>query len=294
MTTTKSKRTRKAKGDGTGLPKASATVVSGLGTDDEIRARCAAEVPGWETMTPETQAEIVGLMRRFETLTDGPHFDVSREEGKLLVSPRSKGKRDGTLTMLRLSDAMASQDADLLDVRIADLINYHQKANGGGTSSKLLNADLAFIRGGGAEDSVQSALLVQMAATHDAAMRSLAAIGSSQFIDQMNTLGNISAKLLNVFARQAETLAKLQRGGVQEVRHVHINNQGGQAVITDKVTIGARANVEVEEQPYGQGALGTAMLGYDAAGNGLPIASDQGSQALPSPRGSGGVGRAAR
>ena len=272
--------------------RAEATIVRGHGTDDEVRARCRADVPGWDELPPHTQDEMVGLMRRFESLQDGPEYRVGRDDSGLTIAPKAMGESDATLSTLRLAEAMGSRDPALLDVRISDLISFRGQVGEENLATKRLNADLAFVRGGCAENPVQSALLVQMAATHDGAMRAMRAAWSADFAPQMQSYGNLATKLFGLYARQAETLAKLQRGGEQVIKHVHIDNRGGQAVVTDQVVARGGMNVGSEGQPYGQGALGPAMLGYDAAGHGVPVASDEGQEAMPDTRGSAGVGRA--
>lgn len=268
-----------------------ATVVSGLGTDDDIRVRCAEKVPGWSALDQRKQDEMIALMRRFEELQGGPRYSVTQDEDGIKSSPETHNG-DVTLHVLRLVDAMGTTSMDLINERMGDLLNYHRKSNARGVDSQKLNADLAFIRGGNPADPVQSTLLMQMAATHDAAMRSLACIGTSDWVDQAKLYGNLSTKLLGLFTRQAETLAKLQRGGEQIIKHVHIDNRGGQAVVTDQVIAKGGAGVEVEgrahEHGFAGGAFDPALLGYDAAGNGVPVSSDEGeAEMLPARRGAG-------
>lgn len=291
MMATKPKRTTKAKAPSDDTPVA--RIVRGHGTDDEIRARCEAEVPGWKDIAPHTQSEMIALMRRFESLQDGPEFKVARDDGSLSIRPKTTGESDATLSTLRLADAFATRDPDLLDHRINDLLLLRGLSGDAKAETGHLNSDLAFVRGGGAENSVQAALLVQMAATHDGAMKALRYAWNADFAPAMNSYSTLATKLFNIYAKQAETLAKLQRGGEQVIKHVHIDNRGGQAVVTDQVVAGGRGRIDgIEGQPYGQGALGPAMLGYDAAGHGVPIASDEGQEAVPHSRGSAGVGRA--
>ena len=124
-----------------------------------------------------------------------------------------------------------------------------------------------------------------MAATHDAAMRALSMVGKADFVDQTTSFGNLSAKLLNLYARQAETLAKLQRGAEQTVRHVYVDARTQTAINCPP----AQSNNEV--QYYGQdegGAFGPAMLGYNPAWNGVPVTSNQGQEPVQDTRRQGG------
>lgn len=79
----------------------------------------------------------------------------------------------------------------------------------------------------------QAMLAAQMVATHIAAMScfSRAAIKGQTFEGRELNLKH-ATKLSGLYARQAETLAKLKRKGQQtvNVRHVHVHD-GGQAVV---------------------------------------------------------------
>lgn len=258
-------------------PKFQAYVVQGDGSDDEIGARCAAAIPSWAELTAHQQAETIRLMRGFWERKDTPRYEVAKSENGVSIGPSRPEAGHVTLTMLRLTDAMASGTQEYLDARLGDLGNYHGKADRRGLTSNRLNADLAFVTGGGAKDTVQSTLLVQMAATHDAAMRALANIGKADFTEHVQLFGNLSTKLLGLYTRQAEVLAKLQREGTQTIKHVHIDNRGGQAVVAEQFIKGGSGD-EQRDQSH---ALGPTMLGQDPQGYGVPGTLDQGPEAVP-------------
>ena len=92
-----------------------------------------------------------------------------------------------------------------------------------------------------------------------------------------------------------ETLARMRRCGEQVVRHVHVDNRGGQAVITENVHSGGKGNGKIDDQSHTTGAagIGPALLGADAFGNGVPIPSREGAEAVPNAWGheSGATGR---
>ncbi|WP_123906238.1 hypothetical protein [Sphingorhabdus sp. YGSMI21] len=52
-----------------------------------------------------------------------------------------------------------------------------------------------------------------------------------------------------------EALDRLARGGEQVIKHVHVDNRGGQAVIADNVQTGGQ-NGKIEKQPHAVAALG--------------------------------------
>lgn len=84
-----------------------------------------------------------------------------------------------------------------------------------------------------------------------------------------------------------EALVNIHRPREQTVRHVHVG-QGGQAVVADQFHhhTGEGANAESNKQSHATGAAGCgpAMLGADALGNGVPIPSGEGAEAVPNAR----------
>ena len=259
-----------------------ATFVSGKGTDAEIEVRCAEHVEGWTDLSAKSQADMIRLMRWAKDCQSPPTMAVRVDEGSntLLGIPEDANV---TLNALRLAETMASYSQDYVNDRVSDLASFARSGPKGGLQpkSESLSAALAFVAGGNPTDTVQSSLLVQMAATHDAALRALGAAACANYIEHIKVWGNVSAKLLNAYTRQAEVLAKLQRGGVQTVKHIHIDNRGGQAVVTEQVITGGGVNGESRERAYEQGALGPALLGSDPFGVVVPMSSDQGAEAVP-------------
>ena len=82
-------------------------------------------------------------------------------------------------------------------------------------------------------------------------------------------------------------LAKLHQPREQTVRHVHVN-EGGQAVIADHFHhhTGGQGNGKSNEQSHttGSACSGAALLGADPFGNGVPISSCGGAEAVPDAR----------
>jgi hypothetical protein len=83
-----------------------------------------------------------------------------------------------------------------------------------------------------------------------------------------------------------ETLARMRRGGEQVVRHVHVDNRGGQAVIAENVQTGGKGNGKIDDQSHATGTagLGPALLGADPFGNGVPIPGREGEAAMSDAR----------
>lgn len=257
-----------------------AHIVSGEGTDAEIRARCVEGIPGFEEMTEKVQGELVRLMRVFWEMPPSPAYELRDREdgGKSIAGPAGSNI---TLTALRTVEAFASNSPHLTDRRLTELAGT-AKARGEMNTDNLM-ADLAFVVGGGAKDTVQSALLTQMAATHAAALKALNLSVGSQWAEQSVQMGNLANRLLSTFARQAETLAKLQRDGTQTVKHVHIDNRhGGQAVVTDTIHTGG-VNAKQADQAHATAAIGAsaALPGQDAQGYGMPVTGSERQGAVP-------------
>ena len=121
---------------------------------------------------------------------------------------------------------------------------------------------------------------VQMFLTNDAAMRSLRTANAADWVDTTAQFTNLSVKLMRTFALQAEAMAKLQRGGVQTVKHIHVDNRGGQAVIADQFHQGG-ANGKIQNQPYEPSA---ALPCENTAGVVVPMSCYTGQEALPDSR----------
>jgi hypothetical protein len=149
------------------------------------------------------------------------------------------------------------------------------------------NAALAFIDGAEPANEVEAALLIQMVSTHSLAMRCMARAAANPATAIDGGMGNLSIKLLRTYTAQIEALTKLRRGGEQVVRHIHVDNRGGQAVIAETVHTGAPQNAKIADQSQGQyvsSPFGTALLSKDAAGHVMPVPSAEGEKEMQNAR----------
>jgi len=80
-----------------------------------------------------------------------------------------------------------------------------------------------------------------------------------------------------------ETLDKMVRDGTQTIKHVHVDNRGGQAVIADTVQTGGH-NEKTDKQSHAKRYEGSQMLGHDPQGNGVPIPGRKGKEAVQDAR----------
>jgi hypothetical protein len=132
----------------------------------------------------------------------------------------------------RLKRAFGTASSAFVDASLVQLIAA-ARLPGSGISEIAVNASLAFIEGAEPQDEVESALVIQMACTHSAAMAVLGTLGGAHG-GERNIVAKASAaaRLLRAYAAQVEALRRLRNGGSQFVRveHVYVN-EGGQAVI---------------------------------------------------------------
>ncbi len=150
---------------------------------------------------------------------------------------------DDPLTRARLSEALGTTDG---------AVQYHLSSQAiqtfpgvltskdivpkGSDSQAMLraaNQAVALLAGIRPQDELESMLAVQMIACHNAAMHcAKQAMIKGQTLESRQASVNSSAKLMQVFTHQMETLRKRRAGGQQKmvVEHVHVN-EGGQAVV---------------------------------------------------------------
>jgi hypothetical protein len=132
----------------------------------------------------------------------------------------------------RLKNALGTASSAFVYSSLMQLIAA-AKLPGGGTSEMAVNASLALIENAKPKDEVESALLIQMACTHTAAMTAVAAFAGTHGHGRDATQkASAASRLLRAYTAQVETLHRLRHGGSQFVRVEHVQvNEGGQALI---------------------------------------------------------------
>ncbi|WP_338825258.1 hypothetical protein WDM22_21615 [Bradyrhizobium septentrionale] len=109
------------------------------------------------------------------------------------------------------------------------------------SSALAINGAIAMITAFDPKSEVESALALQAACTHMAAMAVMSRIGGAGGGPQrLPGLASASAKLLRAYCTQIETYRRLRGGTEQNIRveHVHVHS-GGQAIVG---AINTRAN----------------------------------------------------
>ena len=163
-----------------------------------------------------------------------PHTDETGQHYQMLDTFGTASNDFASVAFSQMLEAMRDRDAS--------------------PSQVGMNAALAVVDGLAPDNEVEALLASQMAATHGLAMTLLGRTRRAETTMQVQVNGGLAVKLLRTFTLQAETLAKLRRGGGQTVRveHVHVHS-GGQAIV-GSVTPGGGASIKSEEQPHAKPA----------------------------------------
>ena len=189
---------------------------------------------------------------------------------------------DGAGHHRQMLDAFGTPSGDFMNAAFSQMLNAITDRGADAPNEVAINAALAVIGGVEPANEVEALIASQMAATHSLAMIMIGRARKVDRLDQLEAQGGLAVKLLRTFTLQAETLAKLRRGGGQTVRveHVHVH-AGGQAIVGN-VAPGGGAILKSEDQPH---AKQPAMLAHGDAPfdplrrthsqrDRLPVASD--------------------
>lgn len=256
--------------------------LSETGTAEEAKDDLAKSIPGWDKLTESEKTDLaemaVAQLRARQpvkvTLTKKP-------DGGNSIGIAGDCEAQG---LLKLQKAFGAVTMDPVNARASELLKY--MASVGTDTTDRYNAALSFIESMEPQNQTEVLLLVQIYVTHDAAIRALAMLGSAEWMPQAQTFGNLAAKLLRTSQGQMDTLARMRRGGEQVVRHIHVDNRGGQAVIAENVNAGGSKNGKIDNQSHATAAVGDgpAMLGTDPFGSGVPIPERERQETLQDAR----------
>jgi len=215
---------------------------------------------------------------------------AAEREAKRSPPPEVKLTRDGVATHLgrphadakgweaHIRDVFGSLSKDFCDTQVTTLLWCLQSKSDELPSERELNAVTAFLSAAKAQNEIEAALAVQMAATHSLAMKLLGRTLRQEGLPQFEANGNMANKLLRTFTMQMDALAKMKRGGEQTVRVVHVH-QGGQAVVANNVVHGGGGTPENSGRPH---AL--ALPSPDPERRPMPVVAGEGKEALPHAR----------
>ena len=169
-----------------------------------------------------------------------PVANAKLVDGKLIVglgNPDTPGS--DVLNSIRVYGALGSSSNQFVGAtlnRIALTLRF--SADDPGTSEKI-GAALALVAAVEPQNELEATMAVQMVAANEAALAFFDRSRSAEFIEHAAAYSNMANKAMRSFALHAEAINKLRRNGEQVVKHVTVN-EGGQAVIANRVTAGGR------------------------------------------------------
>jgi len=177
--------------------------------------------------------------------------------------------------------------------RHASLVRGYGEAAFGGSPESTVWDTVAIMgeateRANGKDLSGLVSMMTAQAMSMDAIyteMARRAAANVGQFPEATERYMRMAMKAQAQSRATVEALAKIVQPREQTVRHVHVDNRGGQAVIAERVQTGS-GYVEIADQSHGAGDIGggAALLGQDASWNGMPVAGGEGEEAVPHAR----------
>lgn len=133
----------------------------------------------------------------------------------------------------------------------------------------MLNAALAMAAAVNAKDELEAGIATQIAASHALSLEMMSKASNAGTVEALTSYSNIATKFQRTMVAQIDALTKLRTGGVQTVKHVHVN-EGGQAIVADTFNAGVENGKSIKQpnEPVpGSKAEGcSAVLGQDQAG----------------------------
>lgn len=252
------------------------------GTAEEAKGDLAKSVPGWEKLTKQEQTELAEMATAQLRAAKPVKVKLTKKpDGGNSIGIAGDCETQG---LLKLQKTFAAVTMDPVNARANELLKY--MASVGTDTTDRYNAALSFIESMEPQNQAEVLLLVQMYVTHDAAIRALSQLGSAEWVPHVQTFGNLATKLLRTSQGQMDTLARMRRGGEQVVRHIHVDNRGGQAVIAENVNTGGPRNGKIDNQSDATrtAGIGPALLGTNPFGSGVPIPCGEGEAAMQDAR----------
>lgn len=244
--------------------------------DEEHRRNLAREIlagmDGYDDLNAAEKSAAVDDLIAYEDRGPRLLVKIDNDGGKLRIGSHSS--ESSMFTDLRLTKIFGTSSPAFANRQVLKMFRYFRdsKENPEGE----VNAALSFIEGMEARNEAEAALLTQMAMANHAATETLGRMERVDFIDQSIVLGNLANKFMRTFVAQTEALAKLRRNGVQEVRHIHIDNRGGQAVVAEHIHQGGTNGHHLHNA-----ACCAPLLSEDAQGGGMPLQGLEGENAMP-------------
>ena len=211
------------------------------------------------------------------------HLEVSNGKDGVRLDIPHNDRNGGSA---RIMDAFGTTSPEFLGRLRQHIVSVAIPFGGDQPSGETVNAALAFVDGIEPSNEVEAMAAVMLFATNELALSVLNRARRAETAPDLQLMGNLAAKLTRAATAQMEALAKLRRGGEQTVRVEHVHVHAGEQAIVGNVSRWAGGSELLEDQshePFISGAGLASVLGIDAAGHAVPVASDA-QRALPYPR----------
>lgn len=242
------------------------------------------------TIKGRDQKAVAEAARRYNERTPALEYEVGSRDGQRMTL--AARKLDGAEHLLRELDVFGTPSADFSRHCVSRIAAVMRGRGQAIPSEGDLNAAVAAVAGIAPQNETEAMLATQMVGTHEVAMDMLSRAKLATDPGQIERYGTLATKLLRTYTAQIEALAKIRRGGEQNVtvKHVHVY-EGGQAIVGNVTTGKAGGHLENGNQPYaltGAAALalsdGGAMLCENQGRNAVPVAGGEWEGQMPDAR----------
>lgn len=176
-------------------------------------------------------------------------FRGVKEDGKVSLSTNMK---NDTFMGVVLGEAMGGGSPDWVNHLISQIANVGVQGSDLDSKARSLGAGISFVQSMGPANSTEAALLGQMFAVHNLAMKAALRAEAAELVDHAKLFLGQSNKLARTFAVQVEALAKLRNGGKQTVEVKYVDARNSQNIIADTVTTGGGGALGKLTQPVAQ------------------------------------------
>lgn len=222
------------------------------------------------------QKAVAEAAKRYLERTPALGYEVGSGGGRRMsLAPRNL---DSAGHLLRELDVFGTSSADFSRHSVGRVAAVMRGRGQDLPSETDLNAGIAAVAGIAPQNETEAMLATQMVGTHEVAMEMLTRAKMATDPGQMERYGTLATKLLRTYTAQIEALAKIRRGGEQNVtvKHVHVY-EGGQAIVGNVTTGKGGGHLENGNQPHA--LTGAAALALSDGGS--VLCPDQGRDAVP-------------
>ena len=180
--------------------------------------------PAARPLTNGERSEVAAYEERRRTRLRPPRFGATSGDapaGTESVSPAAGV--DADLFRARLCNALGAVD----QFAVGLLLSQAAYVVEGSDAAQQCNSAAALLSGIAPRNEIEGMLAVQMLAAHNLSLSMARRATKTDRVDFMQRYGALSAKLMNVFTRQLEALARLRgQAGKQVVRVEHVTVEG--------------------------------------------------------------------